>query len=229
MIGIIGGMEIEVKRLISSLTEVEETRISGSVFFRGKLNGTEVVVARSGIGKVAAAVIAEAMILRFAPDLVISTGVGGALSPDLSIGDVVISDRVIQHDMDTSAVGDPVGFLSGIDRIHLDADPEAVRRAVRAAQKANMNAMIGTIATGDQFIDSTQKKQKILSHFPDAVLCEMEGGAIAHAAYLNQTGFLILRTVSDTSDERSSVDYPTFVAMAADRLFQMVVAFLSIV
>ena len=225
MIGIIGAMEVEVCSLVDALEERREETVSGTVFYRGRLDGAEVVVARCGIGKVAAAVCAEAMILRYAPDLLVNTGVGGSLTPCLSVTDVAVSDRAVQYDMDTSPLGDPVGLISGINRIYFEADDRAGKLFLACAADAGVKALAGTVASGDRFVASVGAKAEILSLFPDAVVCEMEGAAIAHAAYLNGTPFIIVRAISDSADGASGMDYPTFLSRAAKTSFALTRAF----
>ncbi len=216
MIGIIGAMESEICTLCAELTHSRKETHSGTEFYLGKLQNTDVVIAGSGVGKVAAAVVAEAMLLLYKPSLLINTGVAGALSRTLSIGDMVISDRAVQYDMDTSPIGDPIGFLTGIDRIYLDADAKAVRIFTHAADAVGAHTLTGTVASVDRFVASDEARTRILSYFDDALCCEMEGGAIAHAACLNKTPFVILRAISDTADGSSHIDFPTFVQKAAD-------------
>lgn len=215
MIGIIGAMEIEVTSLCEALAEHKTEAHSGTVFHLGTLDGAPVVIAKCGIGKVAAAVTAEAMLLRYQPTLLLNTGVAGALSDALEIGDVVVSRCAVEYDMDTSPLGDPVGLLSGINVIRLGADERAATLLYETAVRCGARAHLGTVASGDRFVASSEEKARILSHFPDATVCEMEGGAIAHTAYLNGAPYVILRAVSDTADGHAECDYPTFVAKAA--------------
>ncbi len=227
MIGIIGAMEIEVCSLCQALTEHTVEHHSGTDFHIGRLEGREVVIARCGIGKVAAAVTAEAMLLLYKPTLLLNTGVAGALSEGLSIGDLVISSCALEYDMDTSPLGDPVGLLSGINVIRLPADGAAIACLREAAAVGGCAVHIGTVASGDRFVASSEEKARILSHFPDATVCEMEGASIAHTAYLNGVPFVILRAVSDTADGHAECDYPTFVATAAQVSANAVVAFVK--
>ncbi len=227
MIGIIGAMDVEVNSLCDRMTDKKTEVISGMTFTLGTLCGVSCVIVKCGIGKVAAGVMTEAMILRYAPSLIINTGVGGALAPDLSIGDIVIADRALQYDMDTSPIGDPVGLISGINKIFFDADKDAAERLVTAGEKLGFAVKRGTVATGDKFVSGKSEKAKITGLFPDAAVCEMEGGAIAHAAYLNGTPFAIVRAVSDVADESSHMDYPTFAKMAAQRGAELLLTFLS--
>lgn len=225
MIGIIGAMASEVDALIAELSEKKTERISGSLFTSGILEGKEVVIVRSGIGKVAAATAAEAMILRFSPTLLINTGVGGSLSEKLSVTDIAIADRAVEHDMDTTPLGDPPGLLSGIDIVYLPSDAHAVLGMSHAAKALGYHAEVGTIASGDRFVASAEEKGRIVSLF-GAVACDMEGAAISHVAYLNSTPAVILRAISDSADGSSQMDYPTFLTKAAERSHALLKEFL---
>lgn len=216
MIGIIGAMDVEVEHLKNRLTDRETKTVSGIEFARGFLSGKEVVVAKCGIGKVFAAICTEAMIIEFKVDCIINTGVAGTLTDRLCVGDTAISTAVVQHDMDSSALGDPVGMVSGIDKIYFDADPELVLKAEQAVKLAGLNYVCGVIASGDRFIGDTESKKRIVKNF-NAVACEMEGGAIGHAAYVNDVPFIVIRAISDSADGSAEVDYPAFVARAAEK------------
>ena len=213
-IGIIGALEEEVKELISKL-ENHETEVVGSILFHtGVLENKNVVIAKCGVGKVFAALTAEAMIIRYAPELIINTGVGGALKSGISVTDTLIADKLVQHDMDTSPLGDPKGLISGINVVYFEASEKAVSLAKAAADKLGIRSHVGTVASGDVFVSTKEQKDRIVSEF-DASVCEMEGAAIAQVAYVNKTEFAIIRAVSDSADEGSSMDYLKFLPIAA--------------
>lgn len=216
MIGIIGAMQPEVARLIDMTVGAETKRIGGTEFVCGSINGCETVIARCGIGKVFAAMCAQTMILEYSPDFIINTGVGGSLSDSLDIGDIAVSDFVVQHDMDTSAIGDPVGLISGLNIIKIPASERIVSALCRAADSLGQRYTVGTIASGDVFVADKARKERIKTDF-DAVVCEMEGAAIGQVCYVSGVPFCVLRAVSDRADGSSPMDYPTFVGMASDR------------
>ena len=226
MIGILGAMDIELEALLADMENKEATQISGFTFFQGRLAEREVVIAKCGIGKVAAALCAQAMILHYRPTLLIHTGVAGTLTAALSVTDVAVGTEALQHDMDTSPLGDPVGLISGINKIYFEADKKAADLFLKIAKEDGINAIGGRIASGDQFIASAEQKARIVESF-GAIACEMESGAVAHAAYLNETPFVILRAISDSADGSSHMDYPTFLPLAAERSYQMVKKFLE--
>lgn len=214
MIGIIGAMDMEVAQLRDQMQNPVSETISGIEFTRGTLEGQPAVVARCGVGKVFAALCAQTMILKYAPDCIINTGVGGTLTTALSIGDVAVASTVVQYDMDTSPLGDPVGLISGINVIHFPADPMLMQSAAEVLTEQGLNYRTGTIATGDRFLCDPVVKAQLNRDF-GAIACEMEGGAIAHVCYVNQVPFLILRAISDGANDQSGMDFPTFARMAA--------------
>lgn len=215
MIGIIGAMEDEVAELKKSM-EIEEVVSATSLSFcRGKLSGKEVVVVRSGIGKVNAAVCAQILVDRFGVDVIINTGIAGSLDAAIDIGDIVISTDAVEHDMDASTFGDPVGQIPQMDTFSFPADEKLVKLAKEVNEKANpdIRTWTGRIVSGDQFVSSSEKKEQLISLF-DAKCTEMEGAAIAHTAYLNKISCVIIRAISDKADNSASVDYPAFEAAA---------------
>ena len=213
-IGIIGAMQPEVEGLIASLDTPRCERVSGIDFYLGNIGSKSVVIAKCGVGKVFAAICAEAMIIKYSPDLIINSGVGGALSKDLRPLDIVFADKLVQHDMDTSAIGDPVGLISGINKVYFDTDERARAILESAAKSLNIKYAIGTIATGDKFISDKVDKDRISSTF-GAIACEMEGGAIAHASFVNATPCVVIRAISDSADGEATMDYPVFLPKAA--------------
>lgn len=226
MIGIIAAMDIELAALLGDLSEPKSEQIGAFTFHTGSIAGRAVVLCKCGIGKVAAAVCAQTMILTYHPSLLLHTGVAGTLTDKLSVTDVAVATEALQHDMDTSPLGDPVGLISGINKIYFEADAAASALLLSVAKEEGARALAGRIASGDQFIASTEQKARIVSTF-GAIACEMEGGAVAHAAYLSGTPFAILRAISDSADSASHMDYPTFLSLAAERSYKIVKKFLE--
>ncbi len=227
MIGIIGAMQTETDALISMLEEKRIEKISGRDYCTGKLHGQEVVICTCGIGKVFAAICAEAMILRYSPSLIINTGVAGALSEALDVTDVVVSTSVVQHDMDTSPLGDPVGLISGINRVYFDSDKKAADKIAEIARSIGINTVRGAVASGDQFISSKEAKEKIKANFPDAACAEMEGGSIGHVCYVNETPFVVVRAISDKADGTGNMDYMQFCDIAAQNSVRVISEFVK--
>lgn len=213
-IGIIGAMELEVEALKAMMDSARIERISSVDFYSGKINGIDTVVAAAGIGKVNAAVCAQTMILKYSPDIIINVGVAGGLDKDFAIGDIAVADTVAEHDMDTTAVGDPAGFISGIDRVYMDCDKNVAELMEKAAKAVGLGVKRGIIASGDQFISSQEQRDKIIKDF-GAIAAEMEGASIGHVCTMNNVPFGVLRAISDGANSDSVMDYPTFAKMAA--------------
>ena len=216
-IGIIGAMSVEIDALLDQMKEKEQQAISSLIFYRGLLNDVDCVVAKCGPGKVNAAVCAQAMIMQYHPRLLINSGVAGGIAPQLAVGDFVIADFCIQHDCDTTALGDPPGLISGINLVKVPCNDKAASILKETAESIYGAAYIGTIATGDSFVNSSEKSQALYAQF-GAAACEMEGGSIAHVCYMNNVPVAVLRAISDKGDDTSDIDYPTFVHMAAEKL-----------
>lgn len=213
-IGIIGAMDDEVRDLISKLDGHEVKVLGGIEFHIGRLFSKNVVIARCGVGKVFAAMCAQAMIIGFSPRLIINTGVAGALAEGLETGDTVIASRLVQHDMDTSPLGDPKGLISGINKIYFDADSRAVEILCQSADELKIKAVAATVASGDVFVADKESRERIKNLF-SASACEMEGAAIAQVAFVNSTPFAVIRAISDNADGNSAVSFPAFVCAAA--------------
>ena len=211
-IGIIGAMQMEVDALQAAMHNPASETVSGITFVTGTIGSHEVTAAVCGIGKVFAAMCAQTMILKYHPDAVINIGVAGTVTKGLQVLDIAIADKVCQHDMDTSPLGDPVGLISGINQIYFPAD-EALAAAIgAAADKLGCRNIRGTVASGDQFIHTQEKKDWIRETF-GAIAAEMEGGSIGHVCTVNKVPFAVLRTISD--GDGAAMDYATFAPKAA--------------
>ncbi|MBP5311533.1 MAG: 5'-methylthioadenosine/adenosylhomocysteine nucleosidase [Clostridia bacterium] len=216
MVGLIVAMKIEAEEIIKKLTDKASQKISGIEFTRGKLYGTDVVVCVCGIGKVFAGACAEIMVLRYSPDYIINTGVGGTLTDKLGIGDVAIAVSAVQHDMDTTPLGDPRGYIDVIKEVYLKCDERVVSLVEKACAAEKISCVKGTIATGDQFIHSEEKKNEIKSHFADCVCCDMEGAAVGQICLVNKVPFAVIRAISDNAGGESPADYNAFARTAAN-------------
>ncbi|MBQ8004881.1 MAG: 5'-methylthioadenosine/adenosylhomocysteine nucleosidase [Clostridia bacterium] len=225
-IGIIGAMSCETDALKKMLQNRKTEIISGVEYAYGNLFGKEAVIATCGIGKVFAAVCAQTMILRFAPDVIINTGVAGTLTSKLSPCDIAISENVVQHDMDTSAIGDPVGLISGINIIKIPSDEKLCSLVASCAEKIGLSALCGTIASGDVFVADKAKKEYIKNCF-DAVACEMEGASIGQVCYINSIPFVVIRAISDGGDDEAAMSYDKFVILAAENSVKLVCEMIS--
>lgn len=220
-LGIIGAMEVEVDALKKSMENKVEKSVAGSLYCEGTLAGLDVVVVQCGVGKVNAALCVQVLSDIFGVTHIVNTGVAGSLSAQLDIGDFVISTDAVQHDFDITALGYTVGQIPGLDVREFPADEMLMGFAFGAADEVNPgHAHMGRIASGDQFVSGKSAKEKILGE-TQAMCTEMEGAAIAQAAYRNQIPFVILRAISDKADDSAHMDYPTFEAIAAKRSSQV--------
>ncbi len=226
MIGFIGAMSVETEGIIAKMTNTTTKWYAGIAYTSGLLAGKEIVVATCGVGKVNAAVCAQCMIFLYKPELIINTGVAGSLSNALNIGDIALGASSIQTDMDTTPVGDPPGFISGLNLVELPCDAETVKQLEKTAQSLGISYQVGKISTGDQFVNSGERKAFLKDTF-DCIACEMESGSIAHVCLLNGVKFAVIRSISDKADNSSHMDYTEFVKIAADNSIRMVEMFVT--
>lgn len=213
-IGIIGAMDEEVTLLKDAIEIVTIKSIIGLEFILGKISGKNIVVVRSGIGKVNAAICAQVLIDHFAVDCIINIGVAGAIKKDLGLSDVVISTDAIHHDFDTTAFDTKIGEIPRMDESIFLADETLIKYVKEIVDEEKIeNVHFGRIASGDQFISSSSAKEKIWSEV-QGYCAEMEGAAIAHTCYLNKLPFLIVRCISDAADDDANFNYQKFVVSA---------------
>lgn len=217
IIGIIGAMEEEVNILKEKMSIDAVEKKASMEFFKGKLNDKDVVIVRSGISKVNAAVCTQILIDDFNVDCVINTGIAGSLQNKIDIGDIVISSDAMQHDVDATGFGYDPGVIPRMESSVFKADERLIELAKKVceAEIPSIAAHVGRVVTGDQFISDREVKNKIESNF-HGYCTEMEGAAIAQAAYLNNIPFVILRAISDKSDDSATVDYPAFEKKAIE-------------
>ena len=204
--------------------DIEETVEYASMqFCKGILCGKQVVIVRSGIGKVNAGICAQILADKFDVDVLINTGIAGSLDAAIDIGDMVISTDLVEHDMDATIFGDTLGQVPRMDTFSFPAEPSLVEKAVAANKEANpdIQTFTGRIVSGDQFVSSAEVKEKLVKNF-GAKCTEMEGAAIAHAAYLNHISCVIIRAISDKADNSATMDYPTFEKKAIEHSVRLV-------
>ena len=215
VIGIIGAMEEEVAALKNKMQISGVLKKASMEFYKGTLQGKPVVVVRSGIGKVNAGLCTQILVDVFDVKMVINTGIAGSLDAKIDIGDIVISTEALQHDMDATQFGYPLGQIPRMETFAFPADETMVKVAKEACEKVNpeIHAFTGRIVTGDQFVANSEVKDRIKENF-DGLCTEMEGAAIAQAAWLNKVPFVIIRAISDKADNSAEMDYPTFEKQA---------------
>lgn len=223
LIGIIGAMEEEVAQLKEQMQEISVRRKAGMEFFKGTLMGKPAVVVRSGIGKVNAAVCTQILADDYQVTAVINTGIAGSLKNEINIGDIVVSQDVLQHDVDAREFGYPLGQIPRMDTLSFSADAGLISVAEEVCRQVNpeISVFTGRVVSGDQFVADSGKKKFISENF--AGFCtEMEGAAIGQTAYLNGIPFVVLRAISDKADNSASMDYPTFEKQAISHCVRLV-------
>ncbi len=215
MLGIIGAMPQEVAALKEVMDDAEVRTFAGMDFYKGKIYGKDVVVVKSGIGKVNAAICCQILADRYGTNVVINTGIAGSLRAEINIGDIVLSSDALQHDMDAVGFGYPVGVIPQMEVSVFPGDPALIEAAKASCARVNpeIGVHVGRVVSGDQFISDKAKKVWLAETF--AGYCtEMEGAAVAQAAYLNGIPFLIVRAISDKADDSAEMDYGEFEAKA---------------
>ncbi|MCI5880423.1 MAG: 5'-methylthioadenosine/adenosylhomocysteine nucleosidase [Lachnospiraceae bacterium] len=222
-IGIIGAMDLEVEHLKSEMQISRIVDKAGMEFYTGTLKGVDVVIVRSGIGKVNAGLCAQILADVFQVTHIINTGVAGSLNAKLDIGDILISRDALYHDVDVRIFGYQLGEVPQMGCREFKADKAMIEAAVSSCKEVNpdIHVEVGRILSGDQFISDKAKKETLIADF-QGDCTEMEGAAIAHSAYLNKIPFVIIRAISDKADDSAEMDYPTFEREAAKHSAKLV-------
>jgi adenosylhomocysteine nucleosidase len=228
MIGIIGAMEQEVSQVVAAMTNVSVSEIAGMKFNKGKFCNKDVIVVKSGIGKVNAAICAEILVACFNVDKIINTGIAGSLKNEINIGDVVLSTDALQHDVDATNFGYAKGVIPGMAVSTFIADEGLIKTAEEACHKAcpDIEVFKGRVVSGDIFVSDKAVKNSIAETF-HGYCTEMEGAAIAQAAYLNKVPFLIIRAISDKADDSASMDYNEFEKKAIANSVKLLTAMME--
>jgi len=221
-IGIIGAMEQEVSILKQAIENCQTVTKAGCTFFAGQLNGVEVVLLQSGIGKVAAAIGTTILLDEYQPDVVINTGSAGGFDSSLNLGDVVISTEVRHHDADVTAFGYEMGQMAQQPAAFL-ADKKLMNVAEQALeQMEDKHAVRGLICTGDAFVCTAERQAFIRTHFPSVIAVEMEASAIAQTCHQFNVPFVVVRAISDVADKESPMSFEEFLPLAAKSSSEMV-------
>jgi len=228
MLGIICALDVEVEGIKKMMDQPKEQTIAKITYTAGEIGGVRVVCCECGVGKVNAAMSTQIMIDLYHPDVIINSGIAGSLSKDIRIGDMVVSDDCVQHDMDGTEMGDPPGEIWFNDerRIDLPADKETADRLCEAcAVLPDTGVFRGRIASGDTFVAAHERRQRIADLFR-ALACEMEGAAVGQVCYRNAVPFAILRCISDDFNENEFMDFMKFRSVAADKSVAALSAFI---
>ncbi len=227
-IGIIVAMEEELESILDIMDNIEEKEIYGLTFKTGQIEKNKIIVVKCGVGKVNAARVTQILIDTFNVKCVINVGAAGALSPLLNIGDIVIGEKLIQHDFDITAFDHDKGYITGVgDYIYSDIELiEKFKKAANNLKEKDYKIKTGIIATGDIFCTDIEMKNKIFSKF-DADCVEMEGAAIAQVCYLDNIPFIVIRSISDSPNGNNEIDFDKFVELASKRCANILREFLK--
>ena len=217
-IAIVSAMREELSAVLALMPDEQMQVVAGREFWLGRLHGQPVVAVLSRIGKVAAATTATALVERFGVRRIVFTGVAGGLAPGVNVGDLVVADAFLQHDLDVSPLFPRYEVpLYGLSRF--PADPELSTQLVRAARAALPDVPVhrGLVVSGDRFVSTTAESEALLRELPQALAVEMEGAAIAQVCHDYGVAFAAVRTVSDRADDAAHRDFARFVQDVASR------------
>lgn len=222
VIGLIGAMDEEVAVIKAWMTDVREQTIAGCDFFVGRFEGKDVVLLKSGIGKVNAAVSTTLLLSQFEPEYVINIGSAGGFDPELQVGDVVISDQVVHHDVDVTGFGYLMGQVPNMPATYA-ADETLVAEAKAALQKVTqVQAKVGLIGTGDSFMNDPVRVEAVRALFPELVAVEMEAAAVAQVCFKFGTPFVVVRSLSDVAGKESPQSFEEYLKVAAENSSLMI-------
>ena len=226
-IGIIGAMEEEVAKLKENMQIQWTSVIAGMEFCQGICEGQNVVIVRSGIGKVNAAVCTQILCDVFKVNAIINTGVAGSLKNEINIGDIVLSEDALQHDMDATGFGYDPGVIPRMEESIFKGDETLLKLAQKVCQEVNPDIQVfrGRVVSGDQFISDHDVKQRIVNSFV-GFCTEMEGAAIAQTAWLNKVPYLVIRAISDKADGSAEMDYSEFEMKAIEHTVRLMTGML---
>ncbi|MDY4388246.1 5'-methylthioadenosine/S-adenosylhomocysteine nucleosidase [Pectobacterium aroidearum] len=225
-VGIIGAMEQEVTLLRDRIENRQTFQRAGCEIYTGQINGVDVALLKSGIGKVSAALGTTLLLEHGKPDVVINTGSAGGLAPSLNVGDIVVSDEVRYHDADVTAFGYEPGQMAGCPAAFA-ADEKLIALAQEAIADLQLNAVRGLVVSGDAFINGAEPLARIRTTFPKAIAVEMEATAIAHVCHQFAVPFVVVRAISDVADKASHLSFDEFLSVAAQQSTRMVEAILA--
>ena len=215
-IAIIAALERELTLLREALQNPTEKTIANMQFSKGNIGNKEIIIAKCGMGKVSAALVTQIAIDYYQPDLIINTGCAGALANELNIGDIVIANSLVEWDLDTTEIGTKKSWIQELDMVELYPE-KILSKKIKLCLPQDTHSVEGLIVSGDRFVASKEITDYIFKYFPNAMCAEMEGAAIAHVATQNQIDFCVIRTMSDTADGKSKVDYWEFSQIAGEK------------
>lgn len=220
-IGIIGAMEVETKKLLENMVDVNSKSIGPFTYYSGKLFGKEIVVCTSLEGKVNSAICTQIMLQNFDIDKVINIGVAGGLDKKLDIGGIAISNATVEFDQDTTALGYELGHTFGLEKVVIECGKFA--NDIYDIAKINNNVVCGTVASSDRFVVDTATKDMLVNKF-DAIAVDMESASINHVCKLNNIDFCAVRGISDSG---SDVEYSKFVELAMKNINDVIFEYIK--
>lgn len=226
-IGIIGAMAEEIQILKDRLDNINAIKKYSATYYTGQLAGVDVVLVQSGIGKVNATISVATLVETFNVDLIINTGTAGALDEGLEVGDIVIANELIHHDVDVTGFDYEWGQMAGMPLAYYPA-MEPMRLVQKACRFNDQEPILGLIVSGDQFINSNERTKQIRQHFPTARACDMESAAIAQACHVMETPFIIVRSISDNANAIAPISFEDFVQLASRTSAELVYHFIHL-
>ena len=216
--GIIAAMEEEMVEIKSKMKEISEEKVRDLNFIKGKIHNTEIILVQCGVGKVNAARVTQILIDKYNVGAVINVGAAGSANDELNIGDIVIGSRLVQHDFDITAFGHEKGYITKFG-VFVESNKELIDKMKKVMERVSHNEFrikIGTIASGDIFCTDLKMKNKIREKF-NAEAIEMEGAAVAQVCKLNNTPFIIIRSISDSPNGSNNITFVEFLELASKR------------
>jgi len=225
-IGIIAAMEEELRFLLEQLHDSQEHQVLSNTYYTGRLGHHELILVQSGVGKVMSAMTVAMLAEHFQADAIINTGSAGAIASGLAIGDVVVADRLVYHDVDVTAFGYDYGQMAA-QPLYFDSDSKLVETFKQVLDQEKTNSRIGLIATGDSFIAGQDSIDTIKAHFPETLAVEMEGAAVAQAAQAAGKPFIVVRAMSDTAAHDANMTFDQFIVEAGKKSAKVLIAFLE--
>lgn len=226
-IAIIGAMEPEVAILKNNMENLNTTKIANYEYFSGQLNGQNVVLVQSGIGKVASAIATALLINNFNPEYVINTGSAGGFDKELKVGDIAVGNKLVHHDVDVTAFNYEFGQVPNMPA-RFSADEKLVALAKESiAEMDEITCKVGLVATGDSFMCDPVRIEATRQQFPDMLAVEMEGAAIAQTCYQMDTPFLVIRSLSDIAGEESPMSFDAYLEIASKNSSELVMKLLN--
>ena len=217
MIGIIAAENEEMKAILNLMSDIKEEKIYNLTFYIGKVHSKDVALVECGVGKVNSARVTQILIDKYNPDVMLNVGVAGGLNPELNVGDMVVSESLIQYDFDATSLGKyEKGEVCDTGR-YFKADERLINIAKGVLEEENINFIVGKIATADIFVSEVDFQEYIRSEF-DCECTEMEGAAMAQVCFLCNIPFVVIRGISDTPNGNNTIDFRTYLSMVAKQV-----------